>query len=459
MQRTVAQPGPEPIPVTVPRLGWSMEEGIFQGWLKQPGEWVGAGDLLFVLEGDKAAQEVESLDEGVLQLPPDVPQPGDTVLVGQVLAYLVGKPGAAEPERTPGSGDAGSLARGIPASPAPGVDVTSGMGAPQSSRSGIPLLHSVPGEGGSGGREPSLTHPGDATGDGASGAARPAWPTHTSLRPRVISSPRARRAAEALGVDWTALRGTGPAGRVREADVRLAAGEREPVGETGPAADAGERMPVTPLRRALATRLTSGREVPAVTLTTRADASAITTFRAARRTAGEFVPGYTELLLQAAAAALAEHPLLNARWEGESILLSRSIHIAVAVDTPAGLVAPVIRDVPGQSSEELRRRLGDLAERARTGRLRPEELQGGTFTITNLGSLGVETFTPALNPPQCAILGIGAVAREPVVAEDQVVVRERLALSLTFDHRVVDGAPAARFLQTLRRRVESGGFG
>ncbi len=155
--------------------------------------------------------------------------------------------------------------------------------------------------------------------------------------------------------------------------------------------------------------------------------------------------------------ALAKHPLLNARWEGDHILVSDEVHVGIAMDTDAGLLVPVVRGVNHLTLRQVAACSRELLERARQGKLTAEDMQGGTFTITNLGSFGVEAFTPIIRHPECAILGVGRIERTPVAVEDRVVIGERMTLSLTFDHRIVDGAPAARFLQDLGRLVENPG--
>jgi pyruvate dehydrogenase E2 component (dihydrolipoamide acetyltransferase) len=167
------------------------------------------------------------------------------------------------------------------------------------------------------------------------------------------------------------------------------------------------------------------------------------------------VPSYTDFLMKLLAIALQQHALLNARWEGEHIVVQPGIHIGIAVDTEAGLVVPVVRDVPNLGLRQLAARSRDLIDRARQRRLRPEELQGGTFTVTNLGPFGIDAFTPIINFPECAILGVGRIRRQPVMVQDTVVGRDLLTLILTFDHRIVDGAPAARFLQAVGQLIEN----
>jgi pyruvate dehydrogenase E2 component (dihydrolipoamide acetyltransferase) len=199
----------------------------------------------------------------------------------------------------------------------------------------------------------------------------------------------------------------------------------------------------------------SARTTAPVTLTTRADATALATFRERRRSGGGLVPGYTDLIVHLTAKALGRHPLLNARWQPDGIVLCSGVHVGVAVETEAGLIVPVVRDANRLTIDQLAARFADLADRARSRRLHAEELQGGTFTVTNLGMYGIDAFTPIINLPECAVLGVGRVVTEPAVHEGQVVPRPMVTLSLTFDHRVVDGAPAARFLDDVRRLIEA----
>ncbi len=178
-------------------------------------------------------------------------------------------------------------------------------------------------------------------------------------------------------------------------------------------------------------------------------------FKAVAGTEG--VPGYTDFLVKLSAAALQQHPRLAARWIGDRLVPAAAIDIGVAVDAEAGLLVPVVRDVPSLSVRQVAARTRDLVERAKRGALKAAEVEGGAFTITNLGAFGVDAFTPIINAPQCAILGVGRIQRQPVVEADRITARDRVTLSLTFDHRIVDGGPAARFLQTLAQYVENPG--
>jgi pyruvate dehydrogenase E2 component (dihydrolipoamide acetyltransferase) len=379
--------------ITVPRLGWTMEEGTFGGWLKADGDAVREGDELFVLESDKATEPVTAIDAGVLRIAAGGPRQGDVVKVGQCLGHVVA-PGEEVP----------AVARGAAAAAGPGKREAAGVEV---------------------------------------------RPRETTSRGRRAASPRARRVARELGVDWSRLAGSGRTGRVVERDVRAA---------VRPEMTADRVVPHSPVRRLIAGRMAaSAHTAAAVTLTTKADATRWREQRDRRKAAGGPVPGYTELVVCATAQALARHPLLNARWQDDGVVLCSGIHIGIAVDTEAGLVVPVVRDADRLTPGQLAARLADLADRARSRRLRADELQGGTFTVTNLGMYGIDAFTPLINLPECAVLGVGRVVTEPAVHEGQVVPRDRVTLSLTFDHRVVDGAPAARFLNDVRLLIEAGG--
>lgn len=383
-----------PIRITVPRLGWSMEEGTFSEWLKREGDSVVAGDLLFVLENDKASQEVESLDSGVLHIPRDAPNPGEKVIVGQLLGYLL-----AEGESIP-----------VADLPAPAT------ATPPCTPSAPPVVAPL-----------NVSNP-------QPGAEAP------------IITPRARRVAAELGVDWMGVPGTGRDGRIREADIRNAVATQQPKG-------------LSSARRIIAERtLASQQKTVAVTLHTTADATWLVRLRnelKAKSTAGAIVPTYNDILVKLVAAALQNHPVLNSRWEGEILRASSFVHIGIAVDTEAGLLVPVIRDVTTQTLNEVALRSRNLIERARSGRLIAQELGGATFTVTNLGAFGIDAFTPIINYPECAILGVGRILRQPVAMEETISLRDVVTLSLTFDHRAFDGAPAARFLHTLTTLIES----
>jgi pyruvate dehydrogenase E2 component (dihydrolipoamide acetyltransferase) len=261
-------------------------------------------------------------------------------------------------------------------------------------------------------------------------------------------TPRARRAARELGIDWRRLRGGGRSGRIRERDVRTAA--------TAAPASAGRVLPPTPVRKVIAERMARSAHTAApVTLTTAVDATNLVGLRAQFKAAGgEPVPGYTDLIVKLTALVLRRHPQLNALWRDDGLFLSDAVHIGIAVDTDAGLLAPVLRDVAALAVRQVAEQSRALIEQARAQRLTAEQMQGGTFTVTNLGMHSIDAFTPIINLPQVAILGVGRITRQPAVVNEQIVPRDRLTLSLTFDHRAVDGGPAARFLDALRGAIE-----
>jgi pyruvate dehydrogenase E2 component (dihydrolipoamide acetyltransferase) len=257
-------------------------------------------------------------------------------------------------------------------------------------------------------------------------------------------TPRARKLARAAGVDPATLKGSGRNGRVRARDV------------PAPSAPAN-LVPHTPTRRAIAERMTASlRAAAPVTLTTTADATNLVSLRNQFKSATAVpVPAYTDFLAKLCAVALQQHPHMAAQWTDAGLALAARIDIGIAVDTAAGLLVPVLRDVPALGLRALAEHSRALIERARRGALTASELRGGRFTITNLGAFGIDAFTPIINPPECAILGVGRIDRRAVPDGDRIIARDTLTLSLTFDHRIADGAPAARFLQALVRCIEN----
>jgi len=424
------------IEITLPRQGWSMEEAVFVEWLKKDGDEVRVGDPVFSVETDKAVQEIESLDAGILRLTPKSPKKDDTVRLADVLGYLVA-PGEATPT--------GDIARATAASSAATAIVPS-PGIPQVGTAGPVVRPSASLR--AGGRLGEASLPQSAIG-------RPV-------------SPRAARRAMQEGVDLRAVQGTGKGGRIRESDVVAALqGKSAPTPAVSTSATPvmpavptipGRDEKVTTLRRTVADRMHRSKTITApVTLTTRVDAGALVALREgmkAKAKGKKNVPAYGDIIMREVAQALMEHPALNARWEDDHIRHPDSVNIGFAVDTEAGLVVPVVRDTPKHALQELADLTRDLAERAKARRLSVEEMSGGTFTITNLGMTGVDAFTPIVNWPECAVLGVGRITEEPVVQEGKLAVGHRLWLSLTFDHRIVDGAPAARFLEAVRGRIE-----
>jgi pyruvate dehydrogenase E2 component (dihydrolipoamide acetyltransferase) len=431
--------------ITIPRLGWSMEEGIFSGWLKQDGDTVRQGDPLFELEGEKAIQEIEAVDAGVLRIPANGPQPGSMVKVGAVVGYLVAEGESLPAGKTPDASaiDPGSqeLSEGTPSLPTETVAAdaalppAAGPSVRRMARESGVALDQVAGTG-RGGR--ILAE------DIESASSQP---LPSPLPP--VASPRARRVSAEQKIDWTQLTGSGAGGRIREQDVLVAC--RAPA--------AGQRIPLTSRRKVIAQRMVASRQqtVP-VTLTTKADAANLVNLREQFKiTKGESpIPGYQDIITKLVAAALQRHPLLGGRWDEDAIALpaDNEVHIGMAVDTDEGLLVPVLRNAALLSLIELAARSRQLVSQARAGKLTAAEMQGSVFTITNLGAFGIDAFTPIINVPETAILGLGAIRREPVVLDDGgIISRHQLTLSLTFDHRILDGAPVARFLQDIATAI------
>jgi pyruvate dehydrogenase E2 component (dihydrolipoamide acetyltransferase) len=274
-------------------------------------------------------------------------------------------------------------------------------------------------------------------------------------------SPAARRRARELGVDVTQVPPSAPGKRVMVEDVeRFAAAAEAAPSEAAPAPE-GQVVAFAGIRKVVAERLTGSlRTMAQVTISREVDASGLVARRAALAAGFEAAAGvrltYTDLLVETVARLLGDHPLLNATLTGQGIVVPPAVHMGVAVALEDGLIVPVVRDAGGRPLGELARDRADLAARAQAGTLTLDELEGGTFTISNLGSFGADAFTPIVNPPQCAILGVGRIVDKPVAVAGEVQVRPVTWLSLTFDHRIVDGAPAARFLQQLGDRLGAG---
>ena len=429
--------------IIIPRLGWSMEEGTFVAWLKSEGDFVKRGDALFELEGEKATQEIEAVDEGVLRIPLTGPKPGSVHKVGAIIGYLVGAndsiPALANPSQQTNT------------------EVVNEADSPVASPSvrqlarkvGIELSH-VKGTGPRGRILQEDVHQAKVI---FSENAQETVISHVSkMSSQQVASPRARRLATSLGIDWKLLIGSGASGRVRECDVK-AASTNLPLAIT--ATGKAQRIPISKKRRLIAQRLVASRQLTVpVTITTKADATNLVNLRNQfKSTNGTHpIPSFQDIITKLVAEVLKQHMFLAGRWDEDAIVLPahHELHIGMAVDTEDGLLVPVIRNVAGLTLRDIAAQSKSLVQQAREGKITAAQMQGGVFTITNLGAFGIDSFTPVINYPEAAILGLGAIRKEPVFLDDgQVVAQLQLALSLTFDHRIVDGAPAARFLQSL----------
>ena len=429
--------------IIIPRLGWSMEEGTFVAWLKSEGDFVKRGDALFELEGEKATQEIEAVDEGVLRIPLTGPKPGSIHKVGAIIGYLVGAndsiPALANPSQQTNievvneadspvaSPSVRQLARKV------GIELSTVKGTGPRGRILQEDVHQAKVIFSENAQEPVISHV-------------------SKMSSQQVASPRARRLASNLGIDWKLLIGSGAGGRIRECDVK-AASTNLPSDITS--AGKAQRIPISKKRRLIAQRLVASRQLTVpVTLTTKADATNLVNLRNQfKSTNGTHpIPSFQDIITKLVAEVLKEHMFLAGRWDEDAIVLPahHELHIGMAVDTEDGLLVPVIRNVAGLNLRDVAAQSKSLVQQAREGKITAAQMQGGVFTITNLGAFGIDSFTPVINYPEAAILGLGAIRKEPVFLDDgQVVAQLQLALSLTFDHRIVDGAPAARFLQAL----------
>lgn len=390
-------------PVLMPRPGQMTEECTVVAWLKREGDVVRRGDVLFEIETDKATMEVEAFDEGTLVR--IVVGEGTSVPVNSVVAW-VGAPGEAIPE----------------ASPVPAPD---------------PAARATP------------------TSTSASSSA----PTRPD---RMAVSPRAARVASELGIDPRLVTGSGPSGRIVERDVRGAVPVAAAPASSGPVAaapaaaapDAGEPRPMGRLRQVIARRLTeSATTIPHFSVTVAVDMTGLVALRSELRVQGSPVT-LTDFIHAATVQALLEFPLLNARTDGRLVWERSSVHLGVAVSVPGGLLVPVVRDAQAFGLRALHDRTTALVEAARAGRLGPDDLEGSTFTVSNMGMFEVEGFTAIINPGESGILAVGSVTPDAVAVGDGLAVRQMMRLTLSADHRLIDGELGARFVNTIRRRLQ-----
>ena len=408
--------------VILPKLGLTMDEGKILAWHKQEGDRVAAGDVLFETETDKATMEVEAAVAGYLRRIV-VPASDRLVPVTTVVALI-----------------ADSLDEALPALASAGVEpLADNSPAPASSLS-------------------------------SSSSLSPSAPSDES---RVRSSPAARKRAAELGVDIGGVNGTGPGGRISLEDVEAAAKAGGAVPATGSAAPAtgsaasattsaapagqaggvtGERRePLTRMRRAIAERMTySVTHQPQYSISRDVEVSAA---NEARKRAGV---SWNDLIVATAARALRDHPRLRARIEGDAIVTAERVHVGVAVALDDGLIVPVIRDADQKTLAGIAAARAAVEDGARSGKLPGDALGGGVLTVSNLGTFGVDRFTAIVNPPECAILAVGRVSDRVVVRDGAPAVRPVLSLTLSVDHRVADGATAARFLADVAERLEAG---
>ncbi len=405
--------------VLMPRLSDTMTEGVVGQWLKHEGDVVQRGDVLAEIETDKATMELEAYDSGVLTR--IIAPAGSTVAIGRPIAVVEDQAGSA------GSGGG----RAVSTAPTDGAPAAAAAAATPA----------------------SLAAPAEASPAQMSTAAAP-----------VRATPLVRKLAREHGIDLAAVTGTGPGGRIVRADIEAVIRQRPAAEPAGPAvvpaaakpspvvSAEDQQVPLSSIRRITAQRLTESAAAPHFYLTSVADADALQKLRAelnAELPDGGPKISVTDLLIRACAVTLRTHLYVNSSWGGDHLVRHSHVNIGCAVATDNGLLVPVIRDADRKSLTEIAVEAHALVERARAGRLTPDELTGSTFTISNLGMYGIDHFTAVINPPEAAVLAVGAVQEEAVVRDGKLTAATTLKLTLAIDHRVLDGATAAVFLQDL----------
>ncbi|HUZ46539.1 MAG TPA: dihydrolipoamide acetyltransferase family protein [Terriglobia bacterium] len=411
--------------VLMPKGSDSMTEGKVLKWLKNEGDNVASGDALVEIETDKVDMEVESMASGVLRKV--MVQAGETVPVGQLLAVV----GGAEEDIAsvvPANGGAPAAKREDSGTEKKAASVPAP--APVAVAAGPSVVPAVP-------------------------SAMPAAPTG-----RILASPLARRLARDAGIDLSAIQGSGPGGRIIRRDVEgasTAGPMRVPRMMPSPQGPEYRDEPLSSMRKIIAQRLAQSLgPVPHFYLTIEVD---MRKAKELRESVNNINPdlklGFNDIIVKACASALTQHPDVNASYMGESIRFHNRIHIGIAVAIEGGLITPVVRNCDRKTLQQISEESDELISRARGRKLKPEEYTGSTFSVSNLGMMGIEEFSAVINPPEGAILAVGAVVEKPVVENGQIKAGYRCRMTLSCDHRVVDGATGARFLETLRQILEN----
>jgi pyruvate dehydrogenase E2 component (dihydrolipoamide acetyltransferase) len=408
------------VEVKLPRLGQGMEAGTIVRWLKSEGDQVAKGEPLYELDTDKVTQEVEAEAEGVLL---KIVVPEGEVDVGTTVGVI-----GAEGEEV-------SIEAPPPAAPSEEDE------APAEEERAAPDEEQAPSQ------EVEAAEKEEE---------EPAAPAEGG---RVKASPLARRIARERGIDLASLAGTGPDGRIVAEDVeRAAAPAPAPTAAPGRAPDEVEVVELNSIRRTIARRLTEAWQAPVFQLTVHVDASELAATREQmleHLREGDAKPTVNDVLTRLVAAALMRHRAVNAHFLDGEIRRFPAAHVGIAVATANGLVVPVVRDADRRSVLEIAAARADLVSRARDGKLQLQDLEDGTFTISNLGMYGVDEFIAVLNPPQVAILAVGTIAERPLVANGELEIVPTMTMTLTCDHRAIDGSEGAEFLQTLKAFVEA----
>lgn len=433
-------------------LSPTMEEGRLVAWKKQEGDAVKAGDTLAEVETDKAVMELVARGDGVLRKV--LLAEGATAPVGATVAIV----GAADEDISSlvGRADGRTEAAVVPAAVAAG-GARAGAGSAAASTVGA---------------QQGAARPGEATAAAGPVGAQPGappGPSEPAAAGRVRSSPLARRLASEKGLDLKLIPGSGPAGRVIKRDVEQAGTAAPAHGRTladptraaaaaVPAEPSGfTDVPLTQIRKTIAKRLAQSLgPIPHFFLTSEIDMERAFEARQHLKSLGDqYAVSFNDLVIKAAALALRQHPAVNAWWMEDHIRYHGDVHVGMAVAVEDGLITPVIRFADRVGLAEISSRARELAERARARKLAPEEYTGATFSVSNLGMLDIDEFTAVINPPEAAILAVGRIAPKPVVVDGAVVVRRMMRVTMSCDHRVIDGATGARFLQSVKLMLEN----
>ncbi len=436
-------------------LSPTMEEGRLVKWLKNEGDVVKSGDPLAEVETDKAIMELVARGDGVLRK--RLIGDGESRPVGQLVGVIA----------TPDENIDALLAEAGGAGPsaAPAAEPAQVV-APTRETASAPAIPRAPNvsQGEASAPPPQKVAAAASAGATAPRAAAPPPPPQQAEGNGggVRSSPLARRLAREQGVDLGQLRGTGPGGRIIKRDIEAAAAvSAAPAAQPAPLSPSREGdfqdVALTQIRKTIARRLSESiGPVPTFYLTAEFDLGRIDDMRKAMASLGdEFKVSVNDVLLKAVATALAQHPEVNAHWLGDRIRMFNRVHLGVAVATDDGLIVPVVFDADQKSMRQISAEVKELAKLARERRLKPEQYTGSTFSVSNLGMYGIDQFTAIINPPETGILAVGRAEDKAVVVDGQIVIRKRLRLTMSCDHRAVDGAVGARFLQTLGRMIEN----
>ena len=419
--------------VEMPKMGDTMEEGKILRWIKQEGDPVNKGESLAEVETDKVNIEIESFASGVLRkiLVPE----GASAPIGAGIA-LIGAPDEPLPDSLSGNGSVKASAT---------KEMEKGTTASE-------------------GSEQTLR---EAKGDYRAKQTSVQSPTDAGSQGRIFISPIARRIAEEQQLDYSRVEGTGPNGRIIKLDIEAAlAQKQETLAPSTPAhlpileATEATEIPLTAMRRTIAKRLSQSMQTaPHFYVTSVIDTGKLADLRRqineyAQKEPDPVKVSFNDLIVKAVAIALVRMPQVNVSFAEDRLILKKQVHIGMAVALELGLIVPVIRNADQRRVLAIARESQRLAELARSGKLRPEDFSGGTFTVSNLGMFDVDSFTAVINPPESAILAVGSITPTPVVVDGQVVVRDRMKVTLSSDHRAIDGATAARFLQEVKRLLE-----